>query len=537
MIFKKKLKKLPKSVIWEEYCGFLDLSVQDYMFMQNRLMEEQIRLFSASALGRKLLKGNVPCSVKEFLSVFPMTRYEDYADILLPRKAEMLPGEPVIWIETTWEGGIRPIKVAPYTRAMLDTYRHNVLAIMMLASGREKGEYTVADHDRILYGGAPLPYATGLLPSLLDEEAEFEWLPDTNAHSDLSFGARIKKGFKMALKGDVDYFFAIGSVANYITEHFEDSAGGKGMPSVSLPILMRYLKAKAVHKRDGGKLVPGELFRLKGFMATGTDSARYRDRLEKAWGVRPIEIAAGTESTCLATDNWEHRGMIFFPDACFYEFIPESELQRERENEGYVPRTVLMDGVVSGETYELVISVLHGGAFMRYRIGDLYHCLSAPADGSLPRFTFLDRTPDVIDIAGFTRITEASVEEVIRESRLSVGDWTAKKEFDPGNTPFLHLYLEFKGDSVLSESASKTLLQEHLALYFRYFDSDYQDLKKLLDMEPLKITVLKAGTIRACEKRLGRKIRHINPSVIDIQALTEYRDGPIPSVLRREEDN
>ena len=67
--------------------------------------------------------------------------------------------------------------------------------------------------------------------------------------------------------------------------------------------------------------------------------------------------------------------MVFFPDACFYEFIPESELQRERETENYTPRTCLMDGVSAGESYELVISVLHGGAFMRYRIGDMYHCV------------------------------------------------------------------------------------------------------------------------------------------------------------------
>lgn len=545
MNFREKLKFLPKKQVWEEYCGFLDLKIKDYMFIQNRLMEEQLALFRESGLGKRLMMGSScnPNSIDEFRATFPMTRYEDYADILLAKRVDLLPADPVIWIETTWEGGFRPVKVAPYTRAMLDTYKHNVFAVMMLASGHGYGDFNVTSKDRILYGGAPLPYMTGLLPSLLNEDMDFVWLPDTNSHSDLSFSQRIKAGFKMGLRGGVDYFFAIGSVANYITEHFEESVTGGSKKSsglrtlfkVSPAIAYRFIKAKSKHHEDGGKLVPGDVFHLKGFVSTGTDAVCYRERLSKAWGVEPIELAAGTESTCLAVSTWEHRGMVFFPDACFYEFIPESELQRERETENYTPRTCLMDGVSAGESYELVISVLHGGAFMRYRIGDMYHCVSAPADGSLPRFTYIDRTPDLIDIAGFTRITEASITEVIHESRLPIGDWTAKKEYDTSNTPFMHLYAEIKEESLMTDVALRSLIQEHLALYFKNFDSDYSDLKKLLDMEPLQITMLKTGTIKQCESMLGRPIRHINPPAIDIQMLTGYRKEHIPSVMNREE--
>ena len=53
----------------------------------------------------------------------PLTTYEDYADILLQKRTDTLPGNPVIWIQTTWEGGRHPIKLAPYTRSMLDVYK------------------------------------------------------------------------------------------------------------------------------------------------------------------------------------------------------------------------------------------------------------------------------------------------------------------------------------------------------------------------------------------------------------------------------
>ena len=51
MKFEQKLKQLSQEEIWQEYCGFLDLSIEEYMRIQNRLMEEQIALWSKSALG------------------------------------------------------------------------------------------------------------------------------------------------------------------------------------------------------------------------------------------------------------------------------------------------------------------------------------------------------------------------------------------------------------------------------------------------------------------------------------------------------
>lgn len=518
MRFEEKLKRCSREQLWQEYCGFLDMSLAEYMYTQRRLMEEQLALWCASGLGRQLLRGSHPRNLDELRRMLPLTSYADYADVLLAKRTEMLCGEPAVWIQTTWEGGLRPIKLAPYTRSMLDTYRHNLLSTMMMASARKKGDFDLKRGDRILYGGAPLPYATGLMPSLFDEDINFTWLPDSNTNSDLSFSQRIKKGFAMAMSGGVDFFFGIGSVANYITENFGKSSGGHRGLRVSPGNAVRYLRAKYISRRDGRPIVPGDVFRLKAFFFAGTDAKCYRDRLTRAWGIAPVELAAGTESTCIGAENWEHRGMVFFPDACFYEFIPEREMRRNLEEPDYQPRTCLMDEIQAGETYELVISVLHGGAFMRYRIGDMYHCVSA-GGGQLPRLTFVDRVPNVIDIAGFTRITVSSMQEVIRLSRLELGDWVLKKEFNQKEDPFLHMYLEIPPDAQSSEVVAKSVLTEHLSLYFKYFDSDYGDLKKLLNMEPLEITILKYGTIAAYEKRMGTRLPRINPGMLDIIGL------------------
>lgn len=515
-----KLKKVNPVQVWDEFCGYLDLGLKNYMYIQKRLMQEQIDLWSASGLGKSLLKGKTPKTIDEFRQALPLTTYEDYAEILLKKRTDMLPREPMIWIQTTWEGGLRPIKLAPYTREMLDIYRHNVETIMMLASSTGKYKYTMREKDSILYGGAPLPYATGLMPSLLSEDISFVWLPDSNEHSDLSFSQRIKKGFELAYKYDIDYFFAIGSVANYITDSFgKKGAGVKTGLKISPRIAARYIRAKYLCKRDGRTLQPKDVFKLKGFIGAGTDSRCYKKKLGDAWGVTPIEIAAGTESTCIGVETWERRGMVLFPDACFYEFIPEDEMYKNLQDPSYMPKTCLMDEVSKDRNYELVITVFKGGAFARYRIGDVYRCVSAGGKDEIPTFTFIDRIPTIIDIAGFTRITRRSVEEVIARSKLGIGRWFARKEYTDGNCPFIHMYLEMKPDAAESDAISKKILTEHLSVYFKSFDSDYEDLKKLLEIDPLQIQILKYGTIARYERLSGTELQRINPPDINVISL------------------
>ena len=55
-------------------------------------------------------------------------------------------------------------------------------------------------------------------------------------------------------------------------------------------------------------------------------------------------------------------------------------------------------------------------------------------------------------------------------------------------------------------------------------DNDYKDLKKILGIDPLEITILKCGTFKQFEERTGRKIRRINPSSYDISDLLRIQE-------------
>ena len=60
MTFQQELGRMSKAELWQEYCGYLDLNITEYMYIQKRLMEEQIELWSKSPLGKSLLKGETP---------------------------------------------------------------------------------------------------------------------------------------------------------------------------------------------------------------------------------------------------------------------------------------------------------------------------------------------------------------------------------------------------------------------------------------------------------------------------------------------
>ena len=268
-------------------------------------------------------------------------------------------------------------------------------------------------------------------------------------------------------------------------------------------------------------MLPKDLFDLKGFVVAGTDNELYKDDLEKMWGVRPLEIFAGTEPTLLGTETYSRKGLVFFPDSCYLEFIPEEETIKYKDDPDHEYTTYTLDEVCENCNYELVISVLKGGAFMRYRVGDIYRCVGLKDKDdniNLPIFKFIDRTKDVIDIAGFTRITKNSIDDVIKLSKLDIKDYIACKEIDSNDRPFLHMYVEMSDDAMYSDAITIEVLKDHLTAYFKYFDSDYADLKKILGIDPLQITILKRRSLSEYPEKIDR----INPSKNEMVKFMRY---------------
>ena len=191
---------------------------------------------------------------------------------------------------------------------------------------------------------------------------------------------------------------------------------------------------------------------------------------------------------------------------------------RNLQDPTYQPRTCLMNELTANENYELVITVLKGGAFVRYRPGDVYRCvrLKHATDGlDCPQFQYVDRIPTVIDIAGFTRITENSINNVLRMSGIEVTDWFALKKYDDSKRCYMQLYVELSDNAANSAAACSSVLSELLSIYFKLYDTDYVDLKHMLGIDPLSVRILPRGSMAAYENHYGEPIRKINCSRSD----------------------
>ena len=490
---KEQILHSSKRELWDKYCYFLDLTLEEYMDIQKKYLKEQIALWKDSQLGQSILKGKDINDIEDFRKNVPLTTYYDYADILLKKDSSYLSKKADIWIQTTWEGGTKPIKVAPYTREMLDTFRDNVMTCLLLCTSKRKYHFKYKNDDNFLYGLAPLPFMTGLFPTMLNEVTDISFLPPVEKAVDMSFKERNVTGFKMAMKDDVHFFFGLGSVAYAITQSISQSvstSSGGGLKSLMKckpHMRSRIIKAKLRSKREKRNILPKDLFKLRGFMVAGTDNRYYKDELEALWGTRPMELFAGTEPSLIGSETWRRNGMYFFPNTGLYEFIKIEDSVNNRLNPNYIPKTYLMDEVEVNETYELILSIFHGGAFMRYRVGDVYKCVGKECkeEGTtIPRFEYIDRVPWIIDIAGFTRFSEEEIETVIKRTKLPIKDWLANKELNELGNPVLSLYLE------MEEKVDDNELERIIHETFSKFDEDFDGLKNIIGTNPVKITQL-----------------------------------------------
>lgn len=507
--------------IWSKHCGFLNLNIKEFMKIQERLLLEQIDLLSQCQLGKKLIGDNTnPKSIDEFRELVKLTTYEDYAEVLLNKREEQLPAKPQYWIQTTWKGGKHGIKLAPYSESMIQEHSKAFIASLLLATSKKKGEFTLRNYDKFLYGMAPLPYLTGLAPHGIKNEIDFEYLPPIERAEFLTFEERNMLGFEMAFNRGVDVFFGLSSVLVKIGEDFAQGpcSSLKNFKPRSVKMYFRFIKAEIKSKLFKQQLLPKDLWKIKGIICAGTDTHAFKDKIEYYWGKRPLEIYGGTEIATVATETSGDGNLTFFPDVNFLEFIPERESLQSTEDKNFIPKTLLLNEITPGNRYELVTTKFRGGVFVRYRVGDIIECISLRNEEyniNLPQIRFVDRISDVIDLAGFTRITSQTIEKAIDRSDISISDWIACKVYEK-NIPKIKLFIEISEASITEEIA-KLILDMKLC----EIDGDYRDLHNILGMDPLVVTILKNGTLTNFKNIYNEKISQMNPSKDSLSKLMQ----------------
>jgi hypothetical protein len=142
---KELLRTGRKEDLWQKCCGFLDLSIEQFMSIQRRLLLEQIELLNASAIGKKIFKGTMPQDVEEFRKRAPLTTYQDYCPELSQKLDAAMPLKPLLWQHTSGRSAEYPfkwesIKWVPVTQRMCEEIAAIGAGLAILASCKNKGD-------------------------------------------------------------------------------------------------------------------------------------------------------------------------------------------------------------------------------------------------------------------------------------------------------------------------------------------------------------------------------------------------------------
>jgi len=500
--------------LWQRCCGFTDLDIDQFMSVQRELLLEQMERLKGCELGRTVLGGADPRTVEEFRQQVPVTIYDDYAPYLLDLREDVLPEKPMMWLRTSGRSGEYPCKWVPVTRRQYEELGDIFLGIFLLACCRDRKDVAIGEHDKLLYGLAPPPYTSGSYLRRIADMGVFDFLPPIDEAEEMGFEERLEKGFKMGMSQGMDVIPGVVSVLVAMGERFGQGAGLRRVASVlnQPAMLPRMLKAVAKSKLARRPLLPRDVWSVKGLICGGADNGVYRERVKELWGRYPLDVYGITEGVMIATQTWDYDGMTFFPHLNFLEFMPEKDRQRWQEDRTHHPDLLTLDEVLPGEDYAMVITNFMGGVFVRYFTGDVIRITSlrnATLNINLPQMTFSSRVDGIIDIAGFTRLTEKIIWQAIENSGIPYEDWAARKEVD--EVPALRLYLEPKpGTNIVAEQIEALVHRELAKL-----DSDYADLETMLGLRPLRVTLLPVGSFMgyiARQREAGADPAHIKPA-------------------------
>ena len=500
--------------IWNRYCGFLDLTLDEFMAIQKRKLLEQITLLERSPMKNIYFKNKVPQSVEEFRKTVSLTTYEDYLPYLDKEKTDGLPAEPVVWARSSGRSSIKQFKWVPYSKEMLAKVGEFAVASFILASCNSKGDVKLKEENTCLYSLAPPPYFTGAVVARgLTDHINIRFLPSFEESRELEFKDRVKLGFTHAFTEGIDFFYGLSSILVSVGEQFGNMEKGSGgfKPSIKMlkpSALGRIIKILFLKLFRKEALKPKDIWQVKGIVAGGMDTAFFKDKIEELWGRKPLEGYGGTEMGGIALQAWNRKGMSFLPDGNFLEFIPEEDFYKSRD-EKIVPRLLTMDQLEKG-VYEIVITNFNGGIFVRYRTGDLIEIIGKTDDElgiDLPQMVFHARADGVIDLGGFTRLTEKRVWGIINTLGIPYAEWSIRKEYTRGK-PILHLY--FEPINPVTEKELQSLVHKKLMEE----DSGYEAMERLLDIFPLDVTILSPGTFSsyiAIQQAEGAELAHLKP--------------------------
>jgi len=259
------------------------------------------------------------------------------------------------------------------------------------------------------------------------------------------------------------------SMLMLIAEHLPESSRERTMerlreePSVKHLLYAALTRVKRVRPRD-------VLRRLRVGVFGGDLLDPYRPYVEEEYGMEAFDVYSLTESSVYASECEAHDGLHLWIDTQVAEVIPKDELEREREEPGYVPKATYLHRAPQDTEGELVLTNFREALpLIRYRTGDLIRVRGTSkcsCSRTHPRIKILGRLDDLINLGGL-RFSEAQLDRAMRRVKKhgKVRAWRAvlsREGYKPRIT--IQLQAQTSNESALIEELNDRILMDIPAL-------------------------------------------------------------------------
>ncbi len=409
---RNQIWRWPDETIWRKYCGFLDLTKDEFYEIQRELLLDELLLVHKSPLGQSLLKSGLPKNIGDFRQVCRLTTYRDYRPHLENQQESSL-AEPAFY----WDDGNawgRETRCVPYTKQGYETAVDNSLAALILSSANRKQEVNLRPQDRMFWDPSD---QSSLLSNLACEMTQRFGFFNIHALSGSSKGESGHKGefdWGRGMTGGLDILVGPNSALTQLGQAI--SSGRPTLwiqPSALHPLAMlRLAKGYLKSRFLGRQMMPKDFWAPKVLLTWQLSEFEIDRETARYWGKFPYQPYYCPEGSVMGLPGWNRKGVTLIPYSNFYEFIPEDEYLKSWQDADYHPQTVLFHELNEGRRYELVITNLHGMPFLRYRVGHLIKVIAQedPEIGvRLPQIVFESRCDQRLDRGALPPANEADM--------------------------------------------------------------------------------------------------------------------------------
>jgi hypothetical protein len=266
------LRQGKKEELWQMCCGFIDLSLEEFMAIQKKLLLEQIELLKNCELGRKVMRGAMPKTVEEFREQVPLTTYGDYLPELAEKREDILPAKVAMWVRTSGHTGKYDVKWVPWAERYSDEAAKLYTGFVIFAFCNGRGDLSqIEEHMKYLFAAGDFPYSSATYGYFVQQVLGVDLLP-SNPRG-IPFQERVKAGLEEAMYQGLDGFFSLGSVMVAVGEQFKQQSG----------------------------MLPKDKWKIKWLTTGGADAGIFKERVKELWGRYPLEVYGGTECFACAT--------------------------------------------------------------------------------------------------------------------------------------------------------------------------------------------------------------------------------------------